>query len=396
VDKIVLMDARSSSTREAGQLLEEALRGAFEAQGWRVQAAPSNECDLLVSGPAARVYAVELKIAREARFPQLEALLADALLRARRAASRLNAQPLAVVGAPALTDRSVEQLREYARNYLDGAAYGLIDAQGRLELHGPGLEGLRAVAERLPDLDRVRTPSPFDPFSDLNQWMLKVLLADRLPPQLLSAPREPVRNAHQLAILSKVSVPSASRFVAYMKREGWLAVDERRVELLRLEELMRRWSAFNAKPVQEIRAKWLLPAKDPVAQLDRGMAALHERGGADGSRACVALFAAAERLGYAHARGVMQHVYYDGDPGWVLEALGAVPALENEGADMALRRPAFRESTFRGMVVRDGVPVSDVLQVWLDVASQPARGQEQAEHMWRRVIMPNILRRSKP
>jgi hypothetical protein len=181
-----------------------------------------------------------------------------------------------------------------------------------------------------------------------------------------------------------------------MKREGWLAGDERRVELLRLEELMRRWSSSSSKPVQEIRAKWLLPTGDPVAQLDRGMAALHERGGADDARACVALFAAAERLGYAHARGVMQHVYYDGDPGRVLEALGALPALENEGADIALRRPAFRESVFRGMVIREGVPVSDALQVWLDVASQPARGHEQAEHMWRRIITPNILRRAQP
>ncbi len=225
--------------------------------------------------------------------------------------------------------------------------------------------------------------------------MLKVLLADRLPPSLLTSPRQAVRNAHQLSMLAAVSLPSASRLVAHMKREGWLGTHERRLEPLRLEDLMVRWQSSSARPVQELRAKWLLPSNDARVQLDRGMKALHERG-ADAPRACIAQFAAAERLGFAHARGIMQHVYYEGDLGEVLEALAAVPARENEGADLALRRPPFRESVFRGAVVRDGVAVSDALQVWLDVASQSARGQEQAEHMWRRVIVPNILRGARP
>jgi hypothetical protein len=390
------MDARSLSTNQVAVHLERVLRDAFNANGWSVQVAPSNECDLLVRGPGDRAYAVELKVARDVRLPQLEALLADAFVRVRRAASKLGALPVAIVGAPAFSDRAAAQLREYARTFLDGAPYGLIDGQGRLELHGPGLESVHAVEGPRFEVDRIRSPSPFDPFSDLNQWMLKVLLADRLSPELLSAPRQTVRNAHQLAILADVSVPSASRFVSYMKREGWLASDERGLEPLRPEELLHRWQSFSTKPAQELRAKWLLPSNDPRGQLDRRMAVLHERSGDTDIRACLGLFAAAERLGYGHARGVLQHVYYDGDPGKVLEALGAVPAHENEGADIALRRPVFREAVFRGMVVREGIPVSDVLQVWLDVASQPARGQEQAEHLWRRVIAPNILHRSQP
>jgi hypothetical protein len=389
------MEARSPSTGNVAGYFEGLVRDAFEAQGWSVTAAPSSDCDILVSFGDGVSYAVEVKVARDARLPHLEALLADAFMRARRAAFQLDVRPLAIVGAPGLTDRAADQLRDYARTYLDGAAYGLIDAQGRLELHGPGLEGVRAAESRL-DVERVRSPASFDPFSDLNQWMLKVLLAERLPPELLAAPRQPVRNAHQLANLAEVSVPSASRFVAHMKRGGWLGSDERHIEPLRLEELMHRWQSFNGKQASELRAKWLLPSNDPRAQLDRCMATLHERGHTEGSRACVALFAAAERLGYAHARGIMQHIYYEGDPGRVLEALGAAPAQENEGADLALRRPPFRESVFRGMVIRDGIPVSDALQVWLDVASQPARGQEQAEYMWRRLIAPSLLRRAEP
>jgi hypothetical protein len=40
---------------------------------------------------------------------------------------------------------------------------------------------------------------------------------------------------------------------------------------------------------------------------------------------------------------------------------------------------------------RDGVPVADVLQCWLDVADNPARGEEMAAHLHERVIRPSVL-----
>jgi hypothetical protein len=39
----------------------------------------------------------------------------------------------------------------------------------------------------------------------------------------------------------------------------------------------------------------------------------------------------------------------------------------------------------------NGVLASDVLQVWLDVAAHPARGAEQAEEIWRRVLAPMVV-----
>jgi hypothetical protein len=69
---------------------------------------------------------------------------------------------------------------------------------------------------------------------------------------------------------------------------------------------------------------------------------------------------------------------------------------EREGAYLVLRKARFHESIFRGAVELQGVPASDALQTWLDVGSHPARGKEQAEHLWRRVIAPNVLRKSLP
>jgi hypothetical protein len=34
------------------------------------------------------------------------------------------------------------------------------------------------------------------------------------------------------------------------------------------------------------------------------------------------------------------------------------------------------------------VPVSDILQIWLDVAQHPSRGREQADVIWRKTLAP--------
>ena len=54
--------------------------------------------------------------------------------------------------------------------------------------------------------------------------------------------------------------------------------------------------------------------------------------------------------------------------------------------DMYGRIPENSESVFRGAVQRDGVPVSDILQVWLDVSSHPARGKAQAAEIRKKVL----------
>lgn len=63
-------------------------------------------------------------------------------------------------------------------------------------------------------------------FSDLNQWMLKVLLAPALPPEMLAAPRGEYRNASQLAEAAQISLMSAFRFLRQMKQEGFLDDDD--------------------------------------------------------------------------------------------------------------------------------------------------------------------------
>ena len=38
--------------------------------------------------------------------------------------------------------------------------------------------------------------------------------------------------------------------------------------------------------------------------------------------------------------------------------------------------------------MKNRVPVSDIVQVWLDIAHHPSRGKEQADVIWRKILAP--------
>jgi hypothetical protein len=79
-------------------------------------------------------------------------------------------------------------------------------------------------------------------------------------------------------------------------------------------------------------------------------------------------------------------VYLERPDAAAFDAMGLVPASPNLPTDVVVRIPQWPRSVFRGAVKRDGVPVSDILQVWLDVSEHPARGAEQADEIWSRVL----------
>jgi hypothetical protein len=76
---------------------------------------------------------------------------------------------------------------------------GIIDAGGFRSFAGHGLESLNAERSESPMVDSLaKLPSAANLFSDLNQWMLKILLSKEIPESMLSAPRGCYGNASQL------------------------------------------------------------------------------------------------------------------------------------------------------------------------------------------------------
>ena len=233
-----------SSQADRWRAAEERFRLILESHGWKLKSVPRKsayEADLLVRRGSIS-YAVELKAASEGRSDRLVPLFAQAALQVMRI-ERRNALPLAVVCAPRVPRAVAEQVLAFADRYRpDDLAVGVFDFHGLAVFRGAGLEQLNEQPSGAPRaVSPLRESRPL--FSDLNQWMLKVLLANELPEHLLSAPRGHYRNASQLARAAGVSVMSAFRFVEQLRADGYLHESASSLQLVRRESLFNRWQA---------------------------------------------------------------------------------------------------------------------------------------------------------
>jgi len=290
-----------------------------------------------------------------------------------------------VVAAPRIADPVADALREFARDHAPDVAVGLLDREGLRSFVGPGLERLNAPRKQGAGEPARASGHAVDLFSDLNQWMLKVLLAPYLNRFDLfpeSMPRARYRNASELARAASVSVMSAFRLVRQLEQEHFLDQANGVLRLVRLEALLDRWQAVYVRPVREWPVRWILPG-DERRQLPRAMEAL-------GDRACLGLFAAARAMNLGHVEGAPLHIYVDDVRIDRLRKAGLSEAPKAQPVSVLLRVPSAKESVFRGAVKAQNLAASDVLQVWLDVSAHPARGREQANVIYRHVIKPMI------
>lgn len=358
-----------------GRLAESRVAALFERAGWHVRHNPNDPGPDLVVRRKGIQYAVEIKSAPEGRGDRLVPLFAQAVLQAAHGASQ-KAAPLAVVAAPRVSRRAAEQVMAFAERYAPDAAAGVIDFEGFAMFRGPHLEELNAEGKELPLSVRQSVRDSGALFSDLNQWMLKVLLAPELPDSLLASPRGQYRNASQLAHAANVSVMSAFRFVQQFQREGYVHESAAYLRLVRREDLFSRWQALSARSPREVAMRFLLG--DPQAQLRRILAS---------GRACLALFAAADALRLGFVSGVPPYVYVQRIQPANLAAWKNLRAISaGESPDVIIRQAPAPQSVFRGLVRPEGMVASDVLQVWLDIASHPSRGREQADLIRKRVL----------
>ena len=366
-----------SDALQRGRFAESLLAAMFEKAGWQVRRGPNGNSgrDLVVRRKGIE-YAVEIKAAPEGRGDRLVPLFAQAVLESARAAGQ-KAAPLVIVAAPKISPRAAEQVMKFAEDHAPDAAAGVIDFEGLAMFRGPHLEEMNARGRDLPASVRrsVRDSGQF--FSDLNQWMLKVLVAPELPDALLSAPRGQYRNASQLARAANVSVMSAFRFVQQLQHEGYLHESAPYLSLVRREDLLRRWQALSVRSVREVPMRFVLPGGGQ-AQLRRMLGS---------GRACLALFAAADALQLGFVEGVPPYVYVQRIRPANLTAWKNLRACApGESPDLIVRQAPAPQSVFRGMVRPGGMAACDVLQVWVDVAAHPSRGREQADLIRKRVL----------
>lgn len=377
---------------------------AFRRASWRVhhpRHGDSLQPDLIVEG-GGRKYVVEIKRSSEGRRDRVIPLLSQAILEAQALARQLpeTVVPVAVVGAERFPPAVVDSVQRYADRVAPQMVVGLVDAAGLRVFWGHGLEILNARPSSKENRARRQIAGQPLPhlFSDLNQWMLKILLAESIPEDLLSAPRSRYRNPTELARAAGVSVMSAVRLVRQLENDGFVDTDEEVLALARIPELLGRWSA-RRESAREFPVRWLVK-RDRSAfagvlkSYCAGAASIGNppAGRRRQPRACLGLFAAAEALGFGFVHGVPPHLYMERFEPAVLEKWGLSLEGAEHSPDALIRIPANTEAVFRAAVVKDGVPCADILQVWLDVSEHPSRGRAQADEIARLALAP-LLRK---
>jgi hypothetical protein len=216
--------------------------------------------------------------------------------------------------------------------------------------------------------------------------MLKVLLAPDIQEDLLNAPRSSYRTGSELAIAAQCSQMSASRLLQHLRQEGFLDEYRGALRVVRRQELFRRWRAAAMRSAPEIPMRFT--ARVAVQQQ------LNELLRSDQLQICLGLFSAADALGMGHVSGVPPYLYIPKLPSYANDRdnpAWAKVTLYPEGApDFIVRLALAPQATFKGAVRREGTLCADIIQVWLDVSNHPARGQEQADHIFNTVLFPLI------
>lgn len=369
-------DIDQRSGPDASQRALAMVQRAFQEGKWQVsiqQQLGDQSVDLAIDCGQFRYQVVVRAIPKGSSVP-LEDVWSRACLQARYVA-RDKGLPLAIVVGPRVSQSAVGRLKAFAERYAPEVAWGVMDHLGLREFSGAGLESLRAEPDAHPGPALDRPAVPKNLFSDLNQWLLKVLLAPELPERLLAAPRGEYRNAAALAEAARCSVMSAHRFVEELRHDGFLDEAGRRLRLVRRGELFRRWVNVRSHSLPDLPLRMLIK-RDLREHLDRYFPR---------RRAALGLFAAADELGIGFVSGVPPYVLVDRPsvlPGGS-DAMDAGRELVDVEAgaspDLIVRNPKAVKSVFRGMVRPRGIPCCDILQVWLDVSHHDARGAEQAE-----------------
>lgn len=361
---------------------EQYVADLFRSINWSVEVPLGTPArgDLIIERGAQR-FIVEIKALSESRPDRVLPMLSMAILQAQAAAEQFHdAHPLAIIYVPDGSQSLVKHVDSFAQKYAKDVPVGVVSGNGWQYFKGEAFQELNRLPEELHRVATSQVPQAINLFSDLNQWMLKLLLAWELPEGLLNAPRKKFRKGADLAEAAQVSAMSASRFLQQLRSEGHLSDSSPYLNLVRREELLRRWGAATMRSSPEMPCRFLLRA--PVPQQIHRLLGKHSEG------ACLALFAAADELKVGHVSGVPPYVYVQKLPQVGALDWSELMAYPNERPDLILRQAPFPQSTFRGAINHNGHMVADVIQTWLDVMHHPARGAEQAALIFKKFLSP--------
>jgi len=373
-------------------------------------------------------YAVEVKFSRQKQLVFMH-LLPRAILRL-QAVKRIGSLfPILAIVLERFVLRDIQRLEEYMDLYAPDMGWLLVDEQERAVfrdeekdryalLHKGQVEWFEG---RLPDdikFSRNLAISVFDQivlsekpnlqvfqersssssssssrqqlsFSDLDQWLIKTFLLSPLDEvvRYYGGPSGIAENAFQLSKLADVSPMLANNWFNAMEYKGYLKRFGRKgVIPLRVEALIEEWVGryrFSDNRIYPYRSMY--PASDSGAFFNGILDHINKYEKELESLAITA-HQACRFHGIKHSSARSMHIYFSGKIDNIAQALELVPSDELQKADLFLVEPKYPESVFRGTLNKEGWPVCDILQCYLDLYHLPDRGREQADLIFENVI----------
>ncbi len=356
-------------------VLQEAIPSAGRPRGEAAEGGP----DLALRAGERRLL-VELKLVRGPRIPEVEGQLARASLRLRAHAGDQDVLTIAVVGLSSFGSKLLNAIRSFMDEFAPGVGWGLMGECGRAVFRIPGLDLEWEREASLPEPRRRKAErGDRQLFTDLNRWMLKVLLLENASNEFWGGPRQRPRHPTGLAKIALVSVAKAHNFAAAFEVKGFLRRSRHGLKLVRVQELLQSWlqSERNGFP-KAVPVRALVPPlsrEEPVLPPPAGEVAV--LGGAFAALHRGLLRVGGHQLPLVHVRIPIGRAIQD----WQLEE------CEPRDAEIVLSRPLFPQSVFRGRVLRSNqLPLVDLWQIALDSISGTARGNEQAQYILERVL----------
>ncbi len=367
----------------SGWLAQQGLKSQSESSGY----GPLRP-DLVVKGPSGPVI-VECKVAHAYRSKVFPALIGDAILRARH----VDPQPdfLLAFLLQKLNQNAISDVESYAKAFCPSLNWVLLDENGD---GVADISGARSKLSLEPYSHADDAPGDSSSgrgrlFSPSNRRLLKMLLLPGIDPRYWGGPQERPDAVVKLAKACDLSQPKASSFVKQFEEAGYIRRSDGVLKVVRHEELLDDWY-FAMKQerggLRPVRSMYGDPLEKIISRVKARYGQRNRPDAIVGSHYACHLHG----VGRSNVKSAMLYVGRAG-----VAAMKELDLVADESGSAAVWLVSRDFDAVRqGAVIADGLPVCDILQCYLDVGGSRARGQEQADYIAEKILLPHF--RSMP
>ena len=342
------MQAEHDRYLEAQGLLREVLPSA---EACRTPSSGDWQPDLCLRLEGDRRILVEIKSVRAPRIKEVEGQLARAVLQLRRHTGVRADLPVVLVMLDRYGPRLREHVGRFMREYAPNVGWGLMDQRGGAVVTIPALEveWERAPHSAEPDLFHFERRDR-QLFTDLNRWMLKILLLRDAPENQWGGPRRRPRHPTELAEIAGVSVSKAHHFTRAFEEEGYLRRSGDGLRLVRQEALLESWmqDEKNGSP-KLVPVRALLPSETTVGS-ESPESALLLLPRQSWPQVALGGVHAAMRLGLSRVGGRQIPLVHTSISIAAAVKTWQLEVCARRDAGMILSQPLYPKSVFRGVV----------------------------------------------